>query len=497
VLTRRRFLGGSLAAAAASSCFRGGPAVVTRRPSITHGVQAGDPQTGRAVIWARCDELARLLVEWDTTDRFASPRRVTGPMVGPDGNFTGLVELTELPRTAQTIAYRVRFERDGARGASAWVGGTLRTPRADRVRVAWSGDTCGQGFGRNPEWGGLRGYAALRAAAPDVFINSGDLIYADNPILAQKPFADGRIWRNETNEQVARVAESLDDFRARFAYNFEDEHLRAFAAEVPVIAQWDDHETRNNWWPGQQLTDERYAMRDVTTLAARSLRATREWTPIANRTIQRVIDHGPLLDVFVLDCRSFRAPNTANRQSQGAAMLGTDQLKWLIGGLARSTKPWKIVACDQPIALIIPDDPGAQEGFANGDAGSPSGRELELSSLISALRQRAIKNVVFVTADVHYAAAHRFANLDGVAPFWEFVAGPIHAGGFGPNELDPTFRPELVWSLVVPPKHPADVAGPWDGGQNFGTLDVTRDAVTATIWGIDGSSRYTVEIPAG
>jgi phosphodiesterase/alkaline phosphatase D-like protein len=28
-------------------------------------------------------------------------------------------------------------------------------------------------------------------------------------------------------------------------------------------------------------------------------------------------------------------------------------------------------------------------------------------------------------------------------PFWEFVAGPIHAGTFGPNPLDPTFGPEV------------------------------------------------------
>src|SRR6185436_4831309 len=81
-------------------------------------------------------------------------------------------------------------------------------------------------------WGGLRGYDAIRRAAPAFLLHSGDLIYADNPILAEQTLPDGRVWRNVTNERVARVAESLDDFRARFAYNLEDDHVRALAQEV-------------------------------------------------------------------------------------------------------------------------------------------------------------------------------------------------------------------------------------------------------------------------
>jgi alkaline phosphatase D len=254
VVTRRAFLGGSLAWAAA--CGRG-PAIRTKLPAITHGVQSGDPQTGRAIVWARCDEPARMIVEWDTSERFDRPHRNAGPIVTGEQDLAGIVQLAGLP-AAQTIVYRVRFEREAARGASPWVTGRFNTPRSDRVRVAWTGDTCGQGFGRNPEWGGLKGFAAIRAARPDVFVNSGDLIYADNPIVAELKLADGRVWKNLTNERLARVAESLDDFRARFAYNFEDEHVRGLAAEVPVIAQWDDHETHNNWWPGQQLADPRY-----------------------------------------------------------------------------------------------------------------------------------------------------------------------------------------------------------------------------------------------
>jgi alkaline phosphatase D len=491
VLTRRGFLIGS---AGAVACGPLAPAGRSRRPGVTHGVQAGDVGAGRAIVWARCDEPARMIVEWDTAPSFARARRIAGPVVTPEGDLAGAVTLDGVP-DAQTIAYRVRFEREAARGASDWIAGRFAAPRPDRFRIAWTGDTCGQGYGRNPDWGGLRGYAALRAAEPAMLVHSGDLMYADNPIAAAQPTPDGRIWRNVTNERVARVAESLDDFRARFAYNLEDEHVRALAAEVPVIAQWDDHETHNNWWPGQQLADPRYRERDASRLAARARRATFEWNPIPRGPMHRVIRYGPLLDVVVLDCRSFRTPNDRNLGEAGA-MLGGAQAAWLVETLAASRARWKLVACDQPIALVIRDD-AHQEGWANDDGGPPRGRERELAGVLAACKARGVKNVTWITADVHYAAAHHFdpARAQGVdfEPFWEHVAGPIHAGTFGPEPLDPTLGGEVRFQWAPPPG--AANLAPWDGLQSFGTIDVSPDALAIALWGIDGRARHRVEIP--
>ena len=54
--------------------------------------------------------------------------------------------------------------------------------------------------------------------------------------------------------------------------------------------------------------------------------------------------------------------------------------------------------------------------------------------------------MVWLTADVHYAAAHHYdparAPFNDFEPFWEFVAGPLNAGAFGPNALDHTFGRE-------------------------------------------------------
>ena len=148
----------------------------------------------------------------------------------------------------------------------------------------------------------------------------------------------------------------------------------------------------------------------------------------------------------MLDCRSYRGPNTANLQPQAGpetAMLAATQRAWLEEALARSTATWKIIACDQPIGVVVPDGP-LQEGFANADPRT-LGREHEVAALLSALKRRRVRNVLFVTADVHYAAAHRYdparATFTDFDPFWEFVAGPLHAGTFGPGVARRDVRP--------------------------------------------------------
>ncbi|WP_292443296.1 alkaline phosphatase D family protein [Methylibium sp.] len=66
-----------------------------------------------------------------------------------------------------------------------------------------------------------------------------------------------------------------------------------------------------------------------------------------------------------------------------------------------------------------------------------------------------MRNVVWVTADVHYCAAHHYdparAQFQDFEPFWEFVAGPLNAGSFGPGTLDNTFGRQAVFYKALPP----------------------------------------------
>ena len=228
-----------------------------------------------------------------------------------------------------------------------------------------------------------------------------------------------------------------------------DEHLRAFNAKIPTTYLWDDHETKNNWWPGRVLKDRRYSEKRCDLLAARARHSFLEYCPIAHNPSQpgriyRQLTHGSLLDVFTLDTRSHRGPNSRNRQEQpgpSTHFLGSAQAHWLCTALRRSTALWKVIACPQPIGLQIAHGGTDYDGVSNGLPGRPRGREKEFAQIFGFIKEHAIKNVVWVTADVHYAAAHhyspertRFKNFD---PFWEFLAGPLNAGTFGPNPLIP------------------------------------------------------------
>jgi alkaline phosphatase D len=199
--------------------------------------------------------------------------------------------------------------------------------------------------------------------------------------------------------------------------------------------------------------------------------------------------------VFVLDLRSYRGPNTANLQPQpgpDTAILAAVQLAWLEEALAQSRATWKIVACDQPIGLVVPDG-RLQEGIANDDPRT-LGREHEIAALLTALKRRRIRNVVFVTADVHYAAAHSYdparATYTDFDPFWEFVAGPLHAGTAArPAALDATFGPQAVFTSTPPTRS----VSPSDGLQFFGlvAIDPATRAATVTLHDRDGRTLYT------
>ena len=164
-------------------------------------------------------------------------------------------------------------------------------------------------------------YESIRKARPDFFLHSGDQIYADNPIPPEIKLDDGTIWKNLTTEAKSKVAETLAEFRGSFAYNLLDENVRRFNAEVASLVQWDDHEIHNNWYPGQILEDARYTVKSVDLLAARARRAMLgvrpRSAPIGDdpERIYRSFRYGPSLEVFLLDQRSYRGPNS--RQPPG------------------------------------------------------------------------------------------------------------------------------------------------------------------------------------
>jgi alkaline phosphatase D len=178
-LTRRHLLhrsalaGGGLAAALPLRAFaqQGTAAIVTSdrmRPQLPYGVQTGDLTGDRAILWARADRPARMMVEWAASDSFADARSVVGPAALEDTDFTAKIDLAGLPR-GQQIVYRVTLvDLADAKLASEPTVGSFKTPPAARrpIRFVWSGDVAGQGWGINPEWGGMKIFEEMRRSPP-------------------------------------------------------------------------------------------------------------------------------------------------------------------------------------------------------------------------------------------------------------------------------------------------------------------------------------------
>lgn len=523
--TRRTFL--RRAAAGAGTLLGAGktiaaaaqaPAIVTAerlRPQITSGVMSGDITRDSAMLWSRTDRAARMLVDYALTPDFKDARKIAGPLALERHDYTARIDLRGLP-VDRKIYYRVRFQDLVHETAiSAPVSGSLIIPggAARDISFAFSGDEAGQGWGINEAWGGYRVYEAMRRFQPDFFIHSGDQIYADGPIQAEVKLDDGSIWRNLVTPGKSKVAQTLDDYRGNFSYNLLDANKLKFMAEVPFLVQWDDHEVRNNWYPGQVIgaAEKRYQERALSVLAARARQAMFEYNAFridANdpQRIYRAFNYGPLLEVFMLDERSYRGANSPNRQTSNtpdAAFLGAEQMRWIKQSLLRSRSTWKVITSDMPISIVVPDlnpdvPPGTFEAWANADNGMPSGRELELAELLRFIKRHDIKNVVWVTADVHYASATYYsperAQFTDFKPFWEFVGGPLHAGTFGPGEIDRTFGPDVRYVSI--PKDMPQNRPPSDLFQFFGIgkIDANTKVMTVSLHNVDGKNLYQVEI---
>jgi alkaline phosphatase D len=289
-VSRRRFLTTAAASTAISAVSGLAKPYLSRaadRPLITHGIQSGDVSTDSAVIWARADRPARMLAEVATSDSFKTIERAVFVDALPESDFTAKALIDGLP-AGQDIFYRISFQ-DLA--FPTIVGermtGRFRTAPRDRrsISFVWSGDTAGQGWGIDEARGGMRTYATMLRNRPDFFIHNGDTVYADGPIYPEQKMPNGEIWKNVVTEEKAKVAETLAEFRGNYKYNLLDRNVLAFNAEVPIFAQWDDHEVSNNWWPGEPLTRaehqrKKYVEQSALLLAARAGRAFHEYMPL-------------------------------------------------------------------------------------------------------------------------------------------------------------------------------------------------------------------------
>jgi alkaline phosphatase D len=366
--------------------------------AITHGTVTGDVTDKGALVWARASAESRMHVEF-WADRHQ--RRTTRVRVDGASDFIGQFELDDLePDTF--YSYRVLVERGAERAESAVA--TFRTApdphRHTPVRFTWGGDV-GQGLANRPPF---PAFASMAAEKPDFFIFNGDTIYGDGTT----PIGPG--------------ATTVPGFWAKYKENRVDPLFQAFARNTPMIVNWDDHEVDNDYrgldpaLPESQLGVGRQAFFDYWPIRTK---LPDTW---------RKLRWGREVEVFVLDCRQFADPlETADGPEK--TMLGVQQARWLKRAVEESNATWKVLATSCPLSILRSVNPPQDDWVSY---------EHELGTLLDSWRRDRVKNLVWLTADVHWAQAIEYPAYE----MWEFVGCPI---GANPRvvgrPLSPTFGP--------------------------------------------------------
>ncbi len=343
---RRSVLRGSIAASAALSLpALGGaaaPALARRgRPRAEWGVQAGDVTAASGLVWVRSDRPARMIVETSATESFRKARRWIGPLVGPAPTSpAGPAARAAGRRTGALPGHARRPRRPAAHGRA----GDRHVPhRAVRRRaggpVPVVGRHRGPGLGHQP--GPRRLPRSSRRCAgrdPDFFLYSGDTIYADGPIEASVTCPTAGVAQRHHRGEVEgrpdarRLPRQLPLQPARRA-------LRAFNAAGAVRRPVGRPRGAQQLVPGRdprpttRYTEQRRRRpRGALAAGVPRVQPGRRCRP-ATRTAGSTgkIATGPLLDVFVLDMRTYRrtpTPPAAGRRPD-AASWAREQLQWL------------------------------------------------------------------------------------------------------------------------------------------------------------------------
>jgi alkaline phosphatase D len=453
---------------------------------INQGVASGDVTDDSAVVWSRSNREAQMHVEYDTNSNFSQPRSTDATTLGNQTtDYTSHVKLEGLsPDTL--YYYRVWFSTPPLSQAnkttslaSDILAGSLRTspsaslPSNKSISFIFAADLGGQKHCRQVDKGGYYIFEKMKELSPDFFIANGDMIYAADKCPVQGPSDD---WKNipgnfsgvaDPEINWTNTKQVRDTYLKHWQYNRADPYLQSFLQNTSMYSQWDDHEVINDFgalWPyWNPFNKDREGYSNIVN---EGRKVFFDYSPIdrnldQNNRIYRSFNWGPNLDLFILDGRSYRSPNSmADTPENNKTMLGTEQLEWLEQGLMNSSAIWKVISSDVPIS--VPTGANAsilgRDGWANGNEtnfSSETGFERELQQLLRFLDDSNIDNVVFVTTDVHFPANIQYeidANNDGdKLIFHELISGPLSAFRFGTPggapipKLDNTFNPKILY----------------------------------------------------
>ena len=329
------------------------------------GVASGYPTDGAIVLWTR------LAPQPDQPDAGMPPADFpVAYELAADENFRRIVKRGEGTAEAR-FAHSVHQPVTGLEPARDYwyrfvvgdhvsaVGRTRTLPavgaRVDSLRIALA---CCQNY----EHAHYAAWRHLATAPPHMVLFVGDYIYESNQ--------RGPSLRRHTGG----VAQSLDEYRQRYALYQSDPALQAAHGAAPWFAVWDDHEVNNDYagtTPGREEDPALFLSR-----RAAAYQAWYEHLPVppsmapqgGSMGIYRRTPLGALATLHLLDQRQYRSPEACPRPPQlggqrvgnecterlnaSRTMLGGEQERWLVQGLQQNSAPWTLLAQGTPFSHI-------------------------------------------------------------------------------------------------------------------------------------------------
>lgn len=486
-LDRRKFLttGSAVAAGVAASTL---PVVASSAAAATsayfkHGVASGDPLPTAVVLWTRVTPTTvstpgsgkgpRVTVAWQvaTSKTFSTIVKKGTFTTSAARDHTIKIDARGL-KSATTYWYRFTYK-----GSHSPVARTRTAPAftADLSRIRLGVVSCS-----NLQAGYFSSYRHLAARDDlDAIVHMGDYIYEYGP--GEYGYGKGNV--DIRSHVPAHEIITLADYRQRHAQYKQDNDLRALHTKYPFIHTWDDHETANDTYAGGDMpgaenhTPETEG--DFATRRRLSLQAYDEWMPVRlsdtatladAKQIFRKFRFGNLIELSMLDLRSYRnAPGKEFSLEIGVTgdpkrvIAGDDQLAWLKDNLSNAQARWKLVGNPVMITpVLIPPLPNLvtqaitsfagilpTEGIAY-NTDQWDGYAVERKKLTDHIGNNNIKNVVFLTGDIHSGWACDIPRDKGLYPLGGSLATELVTTSITSNNLDDiTGTPKRSTSIVV------------------------------------------------
>ncbi|MEG3085575.1 alkaline phosphatase D family protein [Sphingomonas sp. PB2P12] len=412
---RRRFLAG--AAIGAPALLLHGRAFAATDP-FSLGVASGEPEPDGFVIWTR---IAPNPLAEDGLGGNVAPMPVRWE-VSTDDAFRHIVvrgEAVAQPALASAVHVEVAglkpdrpyWYRFLAAGTQSPVGRAWTAPAitASPAAVRFTAATCSHW-----EMGYFSAYRHMAAEEDSRFtLFLGDYIYEDS--------ASPERLKQAVRSYGMGPAQTLADYRRRYALHRTDRDLQRLHAAAPCIATWDDHEVQNDysgiWSQDPAFTPAQFVLRRLTAYRAfcenmpvRLSRVMRGDTFRLNRRFR----WGDLAQFDVLDGRQFRSPpacidgqktrrghmapiSCADLADPSRTFLGFEQERWLYDGWAKSAAHWNLLVQNLLVAPLVVE--GSPEPLIWTDTWNGFGGAR--TRLLDAMVETKLSNPVTLAGDYH------------------------------------------------------------------------------------------------